>query len=217
MRCEDSRRIDSRFRAGAAVGLAMCTIIGALWADNRAVAQASRPPSGQSPMPRLELGRAATLERVAYAVEGAESDHGTDPHMWGPDPGGPQGPMQVSAAAAEDVGGGDRFDERENRVLGRAYLAQLYRRYGNWPDAVAAYNWGPGNMDAWIGGGRQFDKFPLAVDIYRIRVLAGSSLVTGRLFARRQPRQPAPDPHNRRAAVVRLYGEIMRSSEHALR
>jgi hypothetical protein len=138
--------------------------------------------------------------------------------MWGPDPKGPQGPMQVSADAADDVGGGNRFDARENRALGRAYLAQMYRRYGNWPDAVAAYNWGPGNMDAWIGGGRPFDKFPSAVERYRIRVLLGSSPGMPRLrFVRLQPRQPAPDPHNGRTAVARLYTEIMRTSELSMR
>jgi hypothetical protein len=79
--------------------------------------------------------------------------------------------MQVSAAAAFDVGGGDRFDLTENRALGRAYLARMYRRYGNWQDAIAAYNWGPGNLDAWIGGGRAADKLPLAVERYRNRVL----------------------------------------------
>jgi hypothetical protein len=122
--------------------------------------------------------------------------------------------MQVSAAAAADVGGGDRFDERENRLLGRAYLAQMYRRYGSWPDAVAAYNWGPGHMDAWISGGRPFDKFPLAVEIYRIRVLLGSSAGARRgRFVHTQPRRPAADPHNGRAAVERLYPAIIRASE----
>jgi hypothetical protein len=114
---------------------------------------------------------AADLDRVAFAVDGAESSHGADLRMWRPEPGGPQGPMQVSAAAAFDVGGGDRFDFAENRALGRAYLAQMYRRYGNWPDAIAAYNWGPGNLDSWIGGGRAAEKLPLAVERYRSRVL----------------------------------------------
>jgi hypothetical protein len=114
---------------------------------------------------------AADLDRVAFAVDGAESSHGADLRMWRPEPGGPQGPMQVSAAAAFDVGGGDRFDLAENRALGRAYLARMYRRYGNWQDAIAAYNWGPGNLDAWIGGGRAADKLPLAVERYRSRVL----------------------------------------------
>jgi hypothetical protein len=114
---------------------------------------------------------AADLDRVAFAVDGAESSHGADLRMWRPEPGGPQGPMQVTAAAAFDVGGGDRFSLAQNRALGRAYLAQMYRRYGNWQDAIAAYNWGPGNLDAWIGGGRTADKLPLAVERYRNRVL----------------------------------------------
>jgi len=115
--------------------------------------------------------REPDLDRVAFAVDGAESSHGADLRMWRPAPSGPQGPMQVSAAAAADIGGGDRFDMAENRQLGRAYLAHLYRRYGNWPDAIAAYNWGPGNMDFWIGSGRPSGNLPLGVERYRDRVL----------------------------------------------
>ena len=116
------------------------------------------------------------LDRVASAVDGAESSHGADPAMWGPDPSGPQGPMQVSEAAASDVGGGDRFDAVQNRALGRAYLAHLYRRYGNWPDAIAAYNWGLGNVDAWVGAGRPPDKLLAGVAAYLGRVLYASGL-----------------------------------------
>jgi len=120
-------------------------------------------------------GSAADLDRVAFAVDGAESSHGADLGMWCAEPSGPQGPMQVTAAAAIDVGGGDRFDLDENRALGRAYLVSLYRRYGNWPDAIAAYNWGPGNLDNWITGGRVADKLPLQVEQYRDRVLREAS------------------------------------------
>lgn len=115
--------------------------------------------------------REPDLDRVAFAVDGAESGHGSDPRMWRPEPSGPQGPMQVSEAAAADLGGGNRFDFAENRHLGRAYLARLYRRYGNWPDAVAAYNWGPGNVDSWIASGRPLRSLPLEVERYRNRVL----------------------------------------------
>jgi hypothetical protein len=119
----------------------------------------------------------ADLDRIAFAVDGAESSHGADLRMWRLEPGGPQGPMQVTAAAATDVGGGDRFDIAQNRVLGRAYLALMYQRYGNWPDAVAAYNWGPGNVDTWIGGGRLAREFPLEVERYRERVLRDAAFV----------------------------------------
>ena len=67
------------------------------------------------------------LDRVAFAVDGAESSHGADLRMWRPEPSEPQGPMQVSAAAAIDVGGGDRFDLAENRgpCLSRSPLSAL--------------------------------------------------------------------------------------------
>jgi hypothetical protein len=124
-------------------------------------------------------GTGTALDRVAYAVDGAESSHGKDLRMWGPDPSGPQGPMQVSNAAAADVGGGDRFDMTQNRAIGRDYLALLYRRYKNWPDAIAAYNWGMGNLDAWIKAGRPADKFVTGVAAYLRRVLHDSGMCDG--------------------------------------
>ena len=129
----------------------------------------------------------APLDRVASAVDGAESSHGSDMAMWRPDPSGPQGPMQVSEAAATDVGGGDRFDSLQNRAMGRAYLAQLYGRYGNWPDAIAAYNWGLGKMDAWVKAGRPPDKFLVGVGVYLRRVLHDSGLCSGADTGRRRP------------------------------
>src|SRR3979411_230483 len=97
------------------------------------------------------------LDRVDYAIDGGEVRHGQDLAMWRPDPAGPQGPMQVSEKAALDVGNGDRFEAEQNRALGRAYLALLYRRYGNWADAISAYNWGMGKVDSWnrAGGPRE--------------------------------------------------------------
>jgi len=116
------------------------------------------------------------LDRVATAVDGAESSHGKDLAMWRPNPSGPQGPVQVGEAAATDVGGGDRFDLTQNRAIGRAYLAQLYGRYKNWPDAIAAYNWGLSNVDTWIKAGRPPEKLLAGVAAYTVRVLYDSGL-----------------------------------------
>lgn len=171
-----------------------------------------------------EIG-ASVLDRVALAVEGAESSHGTDPRMWRAEPSGPQGPMQVSAPAATDVGGGDRFDEQENHTLGRAYLAHMYRRYGSWPDAVAAYNWGPGRIDAWIGAGRPIDQLPPLVARYRSRVLltSGVGMPAGRELramglgiVHSQPRRQFTGRKaagNRPDEVERLYVAIMRATD----
>ena len=179
--------------------------------------------SGAASAGSLVAGNVGALDDIAFAVDAAESSHGADPNMWRPEPNGPQGPMQVSAAAAADVGGGDRFGLAENRMLGRAYLAQLYRRYANWSDAVAAYNWGPGNMDAWIGAGRPTESFPIAVSLYRIRVLYGSVAPSGAGASRRfgiirPPRRSLADrrhPSRDSVAVERLYTAIMSDSERA--
>jgi len=179
------------------------------------------------------LGQIGVLDRVAYAVDEAESSHGANAKMWRSDLDGPQGPMQVSAAAAADVGGGDRFDEMANRALGRAYLAHMFRRYGSWRDAVAAYNWGPGRMDDWISGGRPFDKLPPAVARYRAHVMVASGMEIGaigdgffdavvarmarlRMLAKRQMIERRR--HGGRADPVELlYSEIMRSTATTLR
>ena len=131
---------------------------------------------GQGAIKGVRSSTGAALDRVAFAVDGAESSHGEDLTMWRPDPSAPQGPMQVSEPAAADVGGGDRFDSMENRAIGRAYLAQLYRRYKNWPDAIAAYNWGMGNVDNWVKAGRPADKFLIGVAAYLRRVLHDSGM-----------------------------------------
>ena len=197
---------------GSRVGSTLILVLGLEASGSNVAAQRNRPSQAE-PTTALDRGGAAALDRIAFAIDGVESSHGTDPKMWGLNPDAPQGPMQVSAAAAEDAGGGDRFDERQNRALGRAYLALMYKRYGSWPDAIAAYNWGPGNMDSWIGGGRPYDKLPSAVERYRIRVLGFSFAARGPGMDRQQPRRPVPDPHDGRAAVERLYTEIMRASD----
>ncbi|MGH7110106.1 MAG: lytic transglycosylase domain-containing protein [Stellaceae bacterium] len=195
-------------------------------------------PGGAAPV-RLVAGGAArfapvrrrALDRIAAAVDGAESSYGANPAMWRLDPLGPQGPMQVSAAAAADVGGGDRFDIDENLALGRAYLARMYHHYGSWADAVAAYNWGPARMDAWIRSGRPAARLPAAVERYTGRVLLASStsaaggLATPNLpalnFAQRRPGlRPLRRLHrvrriNPRDPVQELYSRLMQASADA--
>ncbi len=144
----------------------------------------------------VAAGERSALDRVAFAVDGAELSHGRDNAMWRADPTGPQGPMQVSAAAAADIGGGDRFDADQNRAIGRAYLQQLFSRYRNWPDAIAAYNWGIGNLNAWVEAGRPPNKLVDGVEAYIGRVLHDSGLCTDAAapLAPRNlgPRNPGP-------------------------
>ncbi len=138
------------------------------------------------------------LDRIAFAVEGAESSHGRNPLMWSPNLRGPQGPMQVTHEAAVDVGGGNRFDLEENRLVGRAYLAGMFRRYGNWADAVAAYNWGPGNLDRWIAAGRPVGQVSAPIQNYIERIMR--EFTSARAIGTALPAAASP---NARPIVVR--------------
>jgi hypothetical protein len=94
-------------------------------------------------------------------------------------PPGPKGRCRSAKRRLSDVGGGNRFDLTQNRAIGRAYLAQLYERYKNWPDAIAAYNWGPRNVDTWVKAGRPPEKLVAGVAAYTTRVLFDSGLCYG--------------------------------------
>jgi soluble lytic murein transglycosylase-like protein len=57
--------------------------------------------------------------------------------------------MQLMPGTAKQMGVHNVFDPQQNVWGGSRYLASLVRRYhGNLGQALAAYNWGPGHIDA---------------------------------------------------------------------
>jgi hypothetical protein len=165
------------------------------------------PPPSRSPAAPAEVQYSNVppdLARIAGAVEGVESGHGTDPKMWKPTLSGPQGPMQVSAAAALDVGVGNRFDADQNRTIGRTYLAGLHRRYGNWTDAVAAYYWGPANLDRWIEAGRPLNGISDGVRTYLNRVVHELAAVPAPVRAVPPAVPPGPQPADIKDPALRM-------------
>ena len=86
-------------------------------------------------------------------------------------PKGAKGPMQLMRETGKDPGLGvtplRNNSPEENRRLGRDYFAALLNRYdGNVYDALAAYNWGLGNVDKWIANGRKQNALPAETKNY---------------------------------------------------
>ncbi|WP_238701245.1 lytic transglycosylase domain-containing protein [Mariprofundus erugo] len=70
-------------------------------------------------------------------------------------PVGAQGLMQLMPGTAADLGVKDAFNPEQNIMAGSKYLKQLMNRYdGDTKLALAAYNWGMGNLE------RNPDKMP---------------------------------------------------------
>jgi len=56
--------------------------------------------------------------------------------------------MQLMPATARSLGVNDSFDPEQNVMAGTRFLGDLLQRYnGDLDSALAAYNWGPGNVD----------------------------------------------------------------------
>jgi hypothetical protein len=61
---------------------------------------------------------------------------------------GAQGLMQLMPSTASGLGVTNSFDPEQNVMAGTKFLKQMMDRYGgNLNSALAAYNWGPGNLE----------------------------------------------------------------------
>jgi hypothetical protein len=78
------------------------------------------------------------------SVVTAESDFRPDAVS----PAGAQGLMQLMPETAREMGVEDSFNPQQNLLGGSRYLKQLLDKYdGDLDHALAAYNWGQGNVD----------------------------------------------------------------------
>ena len=83
-------------------------------------------------------------------------------------PKGAIGLFQLMPATAASLGV-NPSDETQNIQGGLEYLQQLYNQYGNWTQALQAYNWGPGNVSSGAA-------VPSSVESYASGILAAAGI-----------------------------------------
>jgi soluble lytic murein transglycosylase-like protein len=130
-----------------------------------ASAGASAPPAasaaagGQYTPP--SLGSSPQRQEIDRIIQGAAARHGVDPHLvravvtaesdFNPkcvSSAGAKGLMQLMPDTAKDMGVSNPFDPAQNIEGGTRYLAMMLRRFdGDEKKALAAYNWGPSNVE----------------------------------------------------------------------
>ncbi len=110
----------------------------------------SLPTSTQSSREQIEQLIDGVAQQVSLAPELIRSVVGTESNFR-PDAvssAGAQGLMQLMPATARELEVTDSFDPQQNLLGGSRYLKQLLNKYdGDLDHALAAYNWGPGNVD----------------------------------------------------------------------
>lgn len=78
---------------------------------------------------------------------------------------GARGLMQLMPATARSLGVNDSFNPEQNVMGGTRFLKDMLQRYnGDVDSALAAYNWGPGNVD------KRPDRMPRETRDYLARV-----------------------------------------------
>jgi len=105
-----------------------------------------------------EFGVDADLIRSVIKAESGFDSRATSPR-------GAQGLMQLMPETAGELGVNDPYDPRQNIFGGARYLKRLLNRYdGHVDSALAAYNWGMGNLE------RSPDRLPDETVTYISRV-----------------------------------------------
>lgn len=108
-----------------------------------------------------------------------QQESGGDPFAVNPRSGA-QGLVQVMPETAKNPGFGvsplgDPFDPVDSRRFASDYLGALLQKYnGNQRHALAAYNWGTGNVDEWLQRGGDETRLPAETQDYITKI-------TGRL------------------------------------
>jgi len=82
---------------------------------------------------------------ASLALAQARQESSLNPNAYNPQSGA-TGLFQLMPATAAQLGVTNPLDPAQSAAGGTSYLAQLFNQFGSWDLALAAYDWGPGNL-----------------------------------------------------------------------
>lgn len=95
-----------------------------------------------------------------------ESHFRKDVIFGGDNASGARGIAQFLTGTAADYGLYNRNDPLASINAAARYMRDLYKRFGSWQDALAAYDWGMGYLTKWIAAGRNPATMPSETTAY---------------------------------------------------
>lgn len=131
----------------------------------------SQPPAqpSQWDQPIINAAKAAGIDpalfRSVINIESAFNPKAVSPA-------GAIGLAQLMPGTARGLGV-DPNDPIQNLKGGATFLKQMIDRYGDTQTALMAYNWGPGNVDRWIAGGRDPNRIPRETRAHFSKIMGG--------------------------------------------
>lgn len=176
-----------RPRRGQLIGYGK--MIGGRWFDlselNGLGAQADTP----SILQMIRNAAAAAGIPAALALQVATAESSLNPTAVSSK--GAIGLFQLMPSTAQQLGV-DPYDPQQNAQGGTSYLAQLYQKFGDWATALAAYNWGPGNVEQYGAAAA-----PASTKNYVVAILGGAGISAAPSSSQASvftpPGQPAAD------------------------
>lgn len=153
------------------------------------------PPGSAAPPTAPNMGNVPAPEQYRPMIESAAATHGLNPETFARQlnqesgfkpnvrsPAGAEGIAQFMPATAREYGVNAR--DPNSAIPGAAkYMADLTKQFnGNEGHALAAYNWGPGNLQKWLASGGDPARVPAETQNY-VKSITGQPLTAAQKVA----------------------------------
>ena len=130
---------------------------------------------------------------ASLALAQARQESSLNPNAYNPKSGA-TGLFQLEPPTAAMLGVTNPLDPAQSAAGGTSYLAQLYNRFGSWDLALAAYDWGPGNLSKAVAtyGSSWLAHAPAETQNYVATILGNAGVTSSPPMSITAPTAPAP-------------------------